>query len=88
MWSMQVQHKLKEELIQVCPMNQKRKTVVMVQSNQTDMLSTLIQMELVSQLYAASSVTLTDIKLQVTQRYSNEIMNHVMFTGKPKRLSN
>lgn len=88
MWSMQVQHKLKEELIQVCPMNQKRKTVVMVQSYQTDMLSTLIQMELVSQLYAASSVTLTDIKLQVTQRYSNEIMNHVMFTGKPKRLSN
>lgn len=88
MWSMQVQHKLKEELIQVCPMNQKRKTVVMVQSNQTDMLSTLIQMELVSQLYAASSVTLTDIKLQVTQRYSNEIMNHVMFTEKLKRLLN
>lgn len=88
MWSMQVQHKLKEELIQVCPMNQKRKTVVMVQSYQTDMLSTLIQMELVSQLYAASSVTLTDIKLQVTQRYSNEIMNHVMFTEKLKRLLN
>lgn len=69
-------------------MNQKRKTVVMVQSYQTDMLSTLIQMELVSQLYAASSVTLTDIKLQVTQRYSNEIMNHVMFTEKLKPLLN
>lgn len=88
MWSMQVQHKLKEELIQVCPMNQKRKTVVMVQSYQTDMLSTLIQMELVSQLYTVSSITLSNIKLQGTQRYSNEIMNHVMFTGKPKRLSN
>lgn len=88
MWSMQVQHKLKEELIQVCPMNQKRKTVVMVQSNQTDMLSTLIQMELVSQLYTVSSITLSNIKLQGTQRYSNEIMNHVMFTEKLKRLLN
>lgn len=88
MWSMQVQHKLKEELIQVCPMNQKRKTVVMVQSYQTDMLSTLIQMELVSQLYTVSSITLSNIKLQGTQRYSNEIMNHVMFTEKLKRLLN
>lgn len=84
----QVQHKLKEELIQVCPMNQKRKTVVMVQSYQTDMLSTLIQMELVSQLYTVSSITLSNIKLQGTQRYSNEIMNHVMFTEKLKRLLN
>lgn len=88
MWSMQMQHKLKEELIQVCPMNQKRKTVVMVQSYQTDMLSTLIQMELVSQLYTVSSITLSNIKLQGTQRYSNEIMNHVMFTEKLKRLLN
>lgn len=88
MWSMQVQHKLKEELIQVCPMNQKRKTVVMVQSYQTDMLSTLIQMELVSQLYTVSSITLSNIKLQGTQRYSNEIMNHVMFTEKLKPLLN
>lgn len=88
MWSMQVQHKLKEELIQVCPMNQKRKTVVMVQSYQTDMLSTLIQLELVSQLYTVSSITLSNIKLQGTQRYSNEIMNHVMFTEKLKRLLN
>lgn len=67
MWSMQVQHKLKEELIQVCPMNQKRRTVVMVQSYQTDMLSTLIQMQLVSQLYTVSSITLSNIKLQGTQ---------------------
>lgn len=88
MWSMQVQHKLKEELIQVCPMNQKRKTVVMVQSYQTDMLSTLIQLELVSQLYTVSSITLSNIKLQGTQRYSNETMNHVMFTEKLKRLLN
>lgn len=53
-----------------------------------DMLSTLIQMELVSQLYTVSSITLSNIKLQGTQRYSNEIMNHVMFTEKLKRLLN